>query len=293
MKNELQSYRDGHIKFSSKNLFNSDGPNYVHAYLHADYDCRMHTHDFFEINIVMRGSGEHYIEESVVPTKMGDVFIIPPEIKHCYYSQGKIDVFHILLKTEFVEKYEEELNGLSGYKLLFDIEPYIRSSSGKTCNLHLEFDELVEIESELDKIIRAESEKQYTYQTILTLFVIATLSHKIKNSLDKEKNGRLWSADIAQVMELISNDISEKLTLKSLSSSANISKSTLNRMFKSILGISPMEYVNKRRIELAKSYLKEGKLSKSEIAQACGFYDSAHLNKNLKSFNIQKCSKSK
>ena len=54
-----------------------------------------------------------------------------------------------------------------------------------------------------------------------------------------------------------------------------------------------MEYVNKRRIELAKSYLKEGKLSKSEIAQACGFYDSAHLNKNLKSFNIQKCSKSK
>jgi len=63
----------------------------------TSYHIGMHSHQFLEINIIVGGSGCHYIGQRKIPVKRGDVFVIPAEIHHGYFCGFRLDVNHILI----------------------------------------------------------------------------------------------------------------------------------------------------------------------------------------------------
>ena len=87
----------------------------VHAFLMADYDIGMHQQEFYEINIISRGKGTHYINNNLVDAKAGDVFIIPPHIGHGYVGGKGFDVFHLILSDSFMTKYIADLQQLPSF----------------------------------------------------------------------------------------------------------------------------------------------------------------------------------
>ena len=110
----------------------------AHAYLHRDYRIGMHSHEFYEINIIMSGSGRHYIGAASLDTRKGDVFVIPPETEHGYFPHPSLDIFHILIRSDFFSRYASELHKTGGFSLLFNIEPHLRIQSGKAFHLQLD-----------------------------------------------------------------------------------------------------------------------------------------------------------
>ena len=80
----------------------------VRSFLYRSYQIEPHTHDFYEINIVMKGSGIHHIENARFDVKAGDVFVIPPLTVHAYSDTRELDVHHILLHRRFVEQNKKE-----------------------------------------------------------------------------------------------------------------------------------------------------------------------------------------
>lgn len=56
------------------------------AYFHKkdDFPINMHAHSFYEINIVVSGYGRHYIEGTNCRAEAGNVFAIPPKVRHGY-----------------------------------------------------------------------------------------------------------------------------------------------------------------------------------------------------------------
>ena len=60
----------------------------VQAYFHDEtYNFTpMHTHNFYELNIVISGDGTHHMNTSSCRITTGDVFIMPPGISHGYTS---------------------------------------------------------------------------------------------------------------------------------------------------------------------------------------------------------------
>ena len=91
----------------------------------------MHSHNFYEINIVIEGTGTHYIENNSFPTQTGDVFVIPPNLSHGYSEDNgrKLKILHILLSSRFMLDFAYILKGINGYSLLFNIEPQLRKNS--------------------------------------------------------------------------------------------------------------------------------------------------------------------
>ena len=84
------------------------------------FNVGMHDHDFFEINIILKGSGVHYIENQKLMTEMGDVFIIPPFVKHGYFSLDDSDVYHLILHNDFFARFSSDLNKIPFF-LLYSI----------------------------------------------------------------------------------------------------------------------------------------------------------------------------
>lgn len=255
--------------------------HYVNAYMHNDYNFKMHAHEFYEINVIIGGSGRHYIGKNNLPAHVGDIFVIPPEIRHGYYSENSLDIFHILLKSDFLTQYGESLTQSPGFALLFDIEPQFRQSSGKKYNLHVDYNLLATLKNELNRIEKAETDKQFVYQNALTLGFVAELGILFSNNIPQPKKSLPSETDILHVMEYIKSNLDRKITLDELAAISNMSKATLNRYFQDILQVSPMRYVTECRITKAKELLKKKNLNKTEIAQICGFFDINHLNKYL------------
>lgn len=50
------------------------------CYFHKnDFPIQMHSHEFYEINIIAEGTGRHYIENNSYPITSGDFFIGKPK----------------------------------------------------------------------------------------------------------------------------------------------------------------------------------------------------------------------
>ena len=278
---EIPELQKGKHYWYDADCFKGGTFHYINAYLHKNYNFRMHSHQFYEMNIVTSGSGKHYIDKSSVEAKPGDVFIIPPDTTHGYYSNDKIDIYHILIKSDFIKRYKQELSNIREFGILFDIEPAVRSASFKKCNLTLSYEELNNVKIQLSSIFTAEKEKNYIYQNALSLAFICGLC----DVMSKKIKGQSHSAGFAQIVnitEYIKSNLDKALSLDDISKVSNFSKATLNRLFKEYLNVSPIEYVLNCRKSKARELIAEKRYTKSEIAQMCGFYDLSHMNKYLK-----------
>ncbi len=86
-------------------------------------------------------------------------------------------------------------------------------------------------------------------------------------------------ADIRQIIEYINNNITDDITLNTLSARFYISRQHLSRLFKAATGASVPRYVAYKRISLARRYMREG-MTAYEAALACGFSDYSVFYRN-------------
>ena len=81
---------------------------------------------------------------------------------------------------------------------------------------------------------------------------------------------------IERVTNYIALHLEEKLTLSHLSSEFNVSKYHLQRTFKSVLGISPRQFIESKRLESFKARIRDGENVDSAMTKA-GFKSRSRL----------------
>lgn len=262
------------------------GDRLLRAFTHYNYAIGMHTHDFFEVNIVTGGTGHHYIGDMRVAVHTGDVFVIPPQVMHGYYCEAGLNVYHLLLSNPFMERYHRELNGFPGFAKMFTIEPYLRQVYDENLFLRLEPGERSGLFAQLEELTELESQGWYVCENITTLALLSRLCRMMEL-----RNRRLprdnTEGEILAIMEYIRLHPDEKLTLPVLAARTHMSRSTFCRRFQRIARLSPGDYVQRCRVELAVRLLNEGRLKKSDIAQQCGFYDVSHMNRVLNDLSLR------
>ncbi|MBB5061108.1 AraC-like DNA-binding protein [Granulicella aggregans] len=81
------------------------------------------------------------------------------------------------------------------------------------------------------------------------------------------------------MLRLIEADLDRDLSLAVLADESGYSRSHFLRMFRSATGFTPHQYLVFRRIEKAKSLMKNSKATLVEIALDCGFSSHAHFTR--------------
>lgn len=95
---------------------------------------------------------------------------------------------------------------------------------------------------------------------------------------EREAGLHLLTADIDRVLAAIEERIAEPLTLAELARLAGYSPSQFLRRFKRAVGLSPHQYLLRRRVLRARDLLAAGRLTVAEVAAATGFADQSHLD---------------
>lgn len=79
------------------------------------------------------------------------------------------------------------------------------------------------------------------------------------------------SSRLAHTLQYIREHLSEKISVDELSAHAAMSKPSFHRAFKQEFGFSPLDYILKERMRLAKRCLKDPALSITEVCYEAGF----------------------
>lgn len=256
--------------------------NQVRAFLYTDYSIERHNHDFYEMNIILGGKGTHKIENMCFEVKEGDVFMIPPMIVHSYYNTDKLDVYHILLHKSFIDNNINESSSVPGFLQLVEIEPFLRRHFSNEMFLHLSRNQLIQLKADLDIIC---DNSKYSKETFVPLKIHTTW--KILYSLSSMLYDQMFSSgkkafnkydmEIIKTLEYIHQNYSEKITIESLCRNSFLSRSTFLRSFSDVCGCTPIRYLTSYRCEKARKMIENTSLSKTEIANLCGFYDLSHM----------------
>jgi AraC family transcriptional regulator len=89
---------------------------------------------------------------------------------------------------------------------------------------------------------------------------------------------------IAHSLEIIENQISEKLTVEHIAGSVHFSKFHYQRLFREMVGDSVMEYVTKRKLTLAGKELLETDAAVVDIAVKFGYDSREGFSRSFKAF---------
>jgi len=91
-------------------------------------------------------------------------------------------------------------------------------------------------------------------------------------------------ARLASVEEYVRNNIDQKIHIVHLATLANLSQSQLERTFKAVLNMSPIQFVQKLRLEHAIRLLADHKLTVTQISLNCGYGDHSAFSRQFKQF---------
>lgn len=255
------------------------------AFLYEDYAIPNHNHEFYEMNIILSGKGNHFIEEHAFPVRRGDVFMISPGIVHRYEQTEKLNVFHILFRPSFLREYAAEHEQVEGYALLTEIEPYLRSNYGQPLFLHLTVSQLIALQNDLEIITRNTVFDAPQYRPLQNHTALKILYYCSALLAEQSYGKKALSSEAEQavmrVLEYIHANYSKKITLRQLCDVAFMTRSTLLRQFSALCGCSPSQYLIRFRVRQSVDMLEHTERKKTDIALSCGFYDLSHMEREL------------
>lgn len=135
----------------------------------------------------------------------------------------------------------------------------------------------IEIAETINKIIRncSSEEKAKNIYADLSLkeLLIRLVQSQYLKRVEMDKNNKRNSSRQHFLLDYIHGHLTEKLGVDTLSRKAYMSRNEFFKWFRQQFGISPLEYINRERIKLAKQLLGTENKTVTDTAYQCGFTD--------------------
>lgn len=200
-----------------------------------------------------------------------DLIINPAGLNVNPHWSSDVELLVLAIKPDFVEFVSESVDRPANVGLFPQFRFHDRFIRLMMKNLVDEFENKANPD-----LVYAES---LTYA--LTTHLIREYSRDGYFSQPVEDNG-LPTVKLSKVIEYINKNIGNSLTLENIAQIADFSPSYFITLFKNATGLTPHQYIIKRKIEIAKRELLESKKSITEIALDIGFADQSHLTRAMR-----------
>jgi AraC family transcriptional regulator len=106
--------------------------------------------------------------------------------------------------------------------------------------------------------------------------------HNVRSLPMRDLKGGMSALKLKQLLGHIEDNLESDLSLAEIADVAGMSISHLKTLFRNSTGVSVHQYVLRRRVERAKSLLRERDLSITQIAFATGFAHQSHLARHMR-----------
>lgn len=257
-------------------FYRSDGKipfGYTYKESEIPQKINPHFHNYYEIMLFKKCDAYYMVEGNKYEIAEGDILFTNPRELHCpvfnspqNYKRSILTFKQSYLSDFVTEKYNP-FDALDKRKL------------GTKNKIPSELAKKYEIDKKINIIAEYyESEKPEKGLVIKTNLVQILIC---MNNLFMTEIKSVKSGNIDYVIEYINNNLTEKISLDELEKIFHLNKYHISHAFKEKTGFSILEYVNNKRIIMAKELILEG-IPLNIVAEKVGFNDYSNFYRSFK-----------
>jgi len=259
----------------------------IHDFEEQVFHLPTHSHTYYELVYIRKGSGTHLLNKSKLPYKTGDLFMISPEDQH-HFEITKSTHFTFI---KFTDSY------FAGHKInrpdaMIMITPEAIMSNKLLKEVKLKMDEpciailrkIVENIVVYNSLKEAESSSLVYYQILSIFGLIKEAAAKLSVRIDDGE------PDKEELISYIHQHIYDPslIRIKNIAPHFNIAVSYYSDYFKKKFDMNYRTYINEYKLKLIENRLQDSSLTIKQIADEFGFTDESHLShffKGLRKIN--------
>ncbi|MCE8014515.1 helix-turn-helix transcriptional regulator [Halomonas sp. MCCC 1A17488] len=231
-----------------------------------DTATQHHAHDFHQIVIGLQGRAEFEIEGLGGAISALSGCIVPANHVHYYMGQGENRqlILDLPANAPSLTGYHHELSRLFDAPRFFALD--------KPLKHYLDF-LLLEQASGQASLNTAQSDR-------LAATFLGCLHARLGGETPQPSMRRL---DLVKLDHFIDSHLSSPITVADLAAQACLSEAHFRSRFREQTGLSPWQYVRRRRLEAARQLLAESRMPLSQIALHTGFAHQSALSHAFRS----------
>ena len=231
---------------------------------------------FVRIYYVIKGRAWLHLPGCDVEATPGHMYMVPPHVPHDYECDPGFGFYYLFatpqMRTDIFDLYEfpVEVRSNEAARLLFEnycsLYPFLHlpSETARAFDQHPAYNDYTAAFRQMQPF-----ERLQLYGLTLIIF-----SYFLKRACMRNE---VADARMTDLIMYIHNHVNERITVEMLAERACLTKSYLIRAFKAALGISPLQFINRKKVQEAQTLLLTTDKSVTEISHALGVPDESYF----------------
>ena len=257
----------------------SKGVYYIYSEIERYYPIYQEQKQFIryvEIMYMVEGHADFEMENRrCASADTGDVCIFNSRIatKNCIVGAMGMRCISIVV---CVDEFADEINRIFCTGEFDKDKMYAGVMNADSCicfpateMLKVIFNELMHLPDTYGEYYR----KLLTYQVI-----IATMDIRGRKTGDRQYFSKDTENKVHQARKILGKDISSDISIEDLSGQVKLNRTTLQKVFKQMYGMTIFEYRTQVRIQEAKNLILKNRYSRTEIAGMCGYSNASKFS---------------
>ncbi len=242
----------------------------IRVYRHGSIEA--HTHDFLEMAYIIEGSALHTVGGTTMQVGPGNYFIIDYECQHQYDLPNgqEIVLYNILFQPGFIDGVLASCESFQ--QLLEHYLIHFRNAPVHYPQNTMFYDEDGSVLEKIRAMEREYNCRMPGYAEIIRCELIEIIVGSLRK-ITPEGAAAAQHSCVRAILEQISQNYMEPLTLTKISRKLNYSLPYLSRLFREETGMSFSQYLQKKRVENSCRLLLNTNKRVSEIAEMVGYTD--------------------
>ena len=245
---------------------------------HADWNWQGVSSPFTRFFLVAEGRAWLHLPEGRVELRPGYAYIVPAYTQHSYECDGEFALYYLHVYEGFknitdvfdIYEFPTEVKADALCEALFASVCRAYPDAGLPASNPLSYDN----GSSLRDLVGRYGELSLHERMELRAFSLMIFARFLSQA-----RPRVWTQDerIMRTLRYIGDHLNEHIGMDDLAAVSCVAKSYLIRLFASALHVSPIRYVNRKKIERAQLMLMTESVQVKEVAYRLGFDDHSYF----------------
>lgn len=233
---------------------------------------------FARLYYIKEGKGQLHLHNEVLDMKPGYMYLVPSFMSHSVECSAGFSFYYLFV----YERYGEQTDIFDIYSFPYEVEANhaIDLLFEHYCNyypeLNLPYEETEKFYSHpayQEYVVRYTRMDRFEKMQLQGfVWIVGSFFMKYARKKLSELDSRLL-----KVIAFIKDNVRSEITLEKLADIACVTKSHLGRMFRESIGITPLQFVLRTRIQLAQRLLITSSHSVNWISSEVGFNDDSYF----------------
>ncbi len=238
---------------------------------------------FLRIYYAKQGRARLHLPTGDLDIEPGSMYLLPSYAPHAYDCDPGFEFYYLFVffpqgeAADLFERYDfpTTVKGNHATQLLFENYCMLYPQLNLPYVTAEDFDSHPSYHEYANAYLRMSEYEQLQLHGLVEILLSYFVKHAMPRLIVKDER-------IARLLDYIADRIAEPITISQLADKACLTKAHLVRAFRRDLGITPLQYVIRRKIRHAQTLLLGTTRTVSEIGQSVGFPDTSYFIRMFK-----------